>query len=42
MVGQILNGDFVGGLILVDRKRFQEVKQAMQTELERTHQSSGV
>lgn len=32
--GQILAGDFVGGLLLVDRKRFEEVRAQIEQERE--------
>lgn len=31
-VGSIYNGEYVGGLILIDRKRFNEVKEEMERE----------
>lgn len=31
VVGQILNGDFVGGFIMVDRARFNEIKAQLES-----------
>lgn len=36
IVFQVLNGDFVGGLLLIERKRFEEVKAELEEEAKET------